>query len=140
MLLCLFLVIQTILCDLPPGTRTRANSYLPPDQSKNGYDYNKPSGPGFPSGPGPAPPRPPPSFPQGPPARPPPSFPSGPPARPPAPRPPAPPLPSPGGGYPAPGARPSPGFPDYSGSPSGPSGSVSDELKLNLFVVVEIHN
>ncbi|XP_014220548.1 pro-resilin-like [Trichogramma pretiosum] len=117
-LLCLFLGTHTTLGDLPPGTRTRANTYLPPDQPKSGYDYNKPSGPGF--GPGPAP-RPP----QGPPARPP-----APPApRPPAPRPPAPPsIPSPGrpsppgGGYPAPGQRPSPPFPDYAGSPSGPSG------------------
>uniref|UniRef100_A0ABD2W396 Pro-resilin n=1 Tax=Trichogramma kaykai TaxID=54128 RepID=A0ABD2W396_9HYME len=119
-LLCLFLGTHTTLGDLPPGTRTRANTYLPPDQPKSGYDYNKPSGPGFPSGPGPAP-RPP----QGPPVRPP-----APPApRPPAPRPPAPPsIPSPGrpsppgGGYPAPGQRPSPPFPDYAGSPSGPSG------------------
>lgn len=92
-----------VFSDLPPGTRRNANQYLPPD-SKQGYDYNKPSN-GFPSGPA----RPP----AGPPARPP-----APPARPPA-RPPSP----PGGGYPPPGPKPQPGFPDYSGAPSGNTGN-----------------
>ena len=111
-LLCVTIAASTtsVAGDLPPGTRARANTYLPPDTTK-GYDYNKPS-PGFPS-PGP-PGRP--SFPTGPPARPPARPPTGPPARPPSP---------PGGGYPAPGPRPTPGFPDYSGSPSGPGGTVS---------------
>ncbi|KAJ8681984.1 hypothetical protein QAD02_017776 [Eretmocerus hayati] len=105
----------------PPGTRLRAggNTYLPPEPTKSGYDYNKPPGGNFP----------PPSPPVGPPARP-PAPPVGPPARPPPgpppARPPSPPAfptpgrPTPGGGYPPPGPRPTPGFPDYNGSPSGP--------------------
>ncbi|XP_058791209.1 basic salivary proline-rich protein 1-like [Phymastichus coffea] len=112
-LLLVCLLAAGVLADLPPGTR-RSNTYLPPEPSKPGYDYNKPPGGGFPTGP---PARPPPNFPTGPPARPPPTFPTGPPSRPP-PRPSRPPSP-PGGGYPAPGPRPTPGFPDYSGSPSG---------------------
>ncbi|XP_011497661.1 PREDICTED: pro-resilin-like [Ceratosolen solmsi marchali] len=59
-LLCLTAVATTTrdaLADLPPGTRR--NTYLPPEPTK-GYDYSKPTGPGFPSpSPPPGPTRPP---------------------------------------------------------------------------------
>ncbi|XP_043484994.1 ESX-1 secretion-associated protein EspK-like [Leptopilina heterotoma] len=132
----LCLAVATVVCDLPPGTRR--NTYLPPEPTKGGYDYNKPPGTfprpttGFPSSR--------PTFPVGP-TRPTPTFPTGPtrpttPGRPtypgtgtrPTPGFPTPGTrPTPGGnGYPTPGPRPTPGFPDYPGSPSGNNGNNID--------------
>lgn len=96
-------MVVTVIGDLPPGTRR--NTYLPPEPTKGGYTYNKPTvtfpkpTPTFPTRPSPTfpGPRPTPTYPGS--TRTPPST-----------------------GYPT---RPStiPGFPDYTGQPSGPNGN-----------------
>lgn len=99
-------MVVTVIGDLPPGTRR--NTYLPPEPTKGGYTYNKPTvtfpkpTPTFPT-------RPSPTFP-GP--RPTPTYPGS--TRTPG--------TPPSTGYPT---RPStiPGFPDYTGQPSGPNGN-----------------
>lgn len=122
-LVVLCVTIASVIGDLPPGTRR--NTYLPPEPTKGGYTYSKPTVPfpkptptvPYPSRPTPSfpGPRPTPSFP-GP--RPTPSFP-GPRPTPtfPGPRPtPTYPVPTPG---PFPTSRPTPTYPDFTGQQSG---------------------
>lgn len=124
-LVVLCVTIASVIGDLPPGTRR--NTYLPPEPTKGGYSYSKPTVPfPKPTPTAPFPTRPTPSFP-GP--RPTPSFP-GPRPTPsfPGPRPtPTFPGPRPTPTYPGPPrtpgtfptSRPTPPFPDYSGQQSG---------------------
>ncbi|XP_012528702.1 anther-specific proline-rich protein APG [Monomorium pharaonis] len=132
-LVVLCVTVASVIGDLPPGTRR--NTYLPPEPTKGGYTYSKPTVPftkptptapfpqtrPTPSFPGPRPtpsfpgPRPTPSFPG---TRPTPSFP-GPRPTPTFPGPTRPtPFPSTGTGYPT-GPRPTPPFPDFISQQSG---------------------
>ncbi|XP_011882762.1 PREDICTED: pro-resilin-like [Vollenhovia emeryi] len=127
-LVVLCVTVASVIGDLPPGTRR--NTYLPPEPTKGGYTYSKPTvpfpkpTPTFPSRPTPSfpGPRPTPSFP-GP--RPTPSYP-GPRPTPsfPGPRP-TPTYPGTPGTFPTP-SRPTPTrpFPDYTGQPSDGDGNV----------------
>lgn len=98
-LVVLCVTVASVIGDLPPGTRR--NTYLPPEPTKGGYTYSKPTVP-FPK-PTPFPTRPTPSFP-GP--RPTPSFPGT--------------RPTPS--FPGPGTRPTPSFPGPRPTPTYPTG------------------